>query len=587
MPSLLVRLILVVWCLCASSVWGANGAQGDVLVLDNQTQSLQITTPLLAFMDEGSHATIGQVASGGAAFSAADALSPFPLNKYDTLWIKLRVVRATPSQTRWTLNLPLPFLDSVTLHQMNAAGQWTAQRAGDTLAHSEWHQQGLYPDFDLLLPSSAPQNIYLQVRNFKHAGIPIRLATAPQRESQRQFELLGLGLMLGAVLSLAGLSALRYLEHGNAVDGWASLFGLLIVTTIGQITGVMNAFAWHSVPELGNLASGVVPVVAVGCSLLFIRSVFPLFVHYRRFDRFVYSTGWGTVTSVLVYAVVDRFVADRVCGMVMLFATLIGLVATFLSWRGGSPVARWLMLALIPQFLGLLYMVGETIGLLPQLWELRYLTSLGVAITVPVMLYALSQVTHDRKELVVRANHLPTQDALTGLLTAEVFQTHLSEAVQRAIDHREPLALVMVRVVNHNQIRQAFSDTTGEQCLLRAVVKIQRILRDVDPAGRVGTAQFALLMEGVATRQALTERMVKLIASGLIPLPGLVPEVTLHFQAACVLLHDNPVPAERVLDDLRGLLEGMAPNTRRPVRFLEALPTEASAILGDSDTVQQ
>jgi hypothetical protein len=105
----------------------------------------------------------------------------------------------------------------------------------------------------------------------------------------------------------------------------------------------------------------------------------------------------------------------------------------------------------------------------------------------------------------------------------------------------------------------------------------------VDPAGRVDTAQFALLMEGVATRQALTERMVKLIASGLIPLQGLVPEVTLRFQAACVLLHENPVPAERVLRDLQGLLEEMSSHTRRPVRFLEAVPTVASALQSDAE----
>jgi GGDEF domain-containing protein len=237
-----------------------------------------------------------------------------------------------------------------------------------------------------------------------------------------------------------------------------------------------------------------------------------------------------------------------------------------------------MMIALLPQFFALTYMLCETVGLVPLLWQMRYLTSACVAVSIPILMYALTQLTHDRKELVVRANHLPTQDALTGLLTAEVFQTHLEDAVQRAIDHREPLALVMVQVTNHEHIRQSYSDTTAEQCLLRAVVKIQRILRDVDPAGRVGTAQFGLLMEGVTTRHALTERMVKLIGSGLIPLPGLVPEVTLYFQAACVLLHENPVPPERVLDDLRGLLAEMSPNTRRPIRFLEAAQTQASAL---------
>ena len=578
MPSLLVRLLVIVCCLGACSAWAANPVQGDPVVLDDMTPNVQVNTPIQTWIDEGSHATIALVAGGAVNFQTSPPRSQHPLNKFDTLWIKLRVVRTASSQAPWTLNLPLPFLDHAALYQADSAGNWTVQQAGDTMAHTEWYQQGLYPDFDLRLNGSAPQDIYLQVRNFKQVGIPIRLATSQRRESQRQFELLGLGLMLGALLSLAALSVLRYLEHSKAIDGWAALFGLLIAATIAQITGVLNAFLWRSVPELGNLASSVMPVVAVGCSLLFIRNVFTLFVYFRWFDRFMYSVGWGTVASVLVFAVTDRFVADRVCGMVLLFAAVVGLVATFLSWRGGSPVARWLMLALAPQFLGLIYMVGEAMGLVPVLWEMRYLISLGVAVTVPILLYALSQITHDRKELVVRANHLPTQDALTGLLTAEVFQIHLEAAVQRAINHREPLALVVVRVVNHDQIRAAFSDTTGEQCLLRAVVKIQRILRDVDPAGRVGTAHFGLLMEGVSNRQALTERMVKLIASGLIPLPGLVPEVTLRFQAACVLLHENPVPAERVLDDLRNLLGDMSSNTRRPVRFLEALPTEASAL---------
>ena len=578
MPSLLARLLLTVWCLCASPLWAANTVPDNAIVLNDQTPVLEVNTPIQTWIDEGSHANIDLVASGAARFTPAPALGHFSLNKYNTLWIKLRLVRAPNSQAAWTLNLPLPFVDMVALYQLDSNGQWNVQRAGDTLPHSEWRTKGLYPDFDLQINGDAPHDVYLQVRNFKQVGLPIRLATGQQRDGQRQVELLSLGLMLGALLSLAALSILRYLEHRKAIDGWASLFGLLVAATIAQISGVLNAFLWSNVPELGNLASSTLPVIAVGCALLFIRNVFSLFVHYHRFDRFLSSVGWGTIASVLAFAVMDRFVADRVCGMIMLFATVVGLIAVFLSWRGGSMVARWLMLALAPQFLGLIYMVGEAIGMLPVLWEVRYWASLGIALTVPIMLYALSHITHDRKELVVRANHLPTQDALTGLLTAEVFQTHLEEAVLRAIENREPLALVVVRVVNHDKIREVFSDTTGEQCLLRAVVKIQRILRDVDPAGRVGTAQFGLLMEGVSTRKALTERMVKLIASGLIPLPGLVPEVTLQFQAACVLLHEIPVPAERVLDDLSDLLESMSPHTRRPIRFLEAVPTEASEL---------
>lgn len=576
MPSLLRRFLLTIFCLCGSLAWASDPLADGVIALNDNVPAIQVRADVKSWIDEGSYATIALVAGGTVNFEPDQADDYYPLNKFDTLWIKLSVKRPMGNTAQWTLNVPLPFLDSVTLYQADAAGRWVAQHAGDSVSQSEWPRQGLYADFELALADSTPKDLYLQIRNFKQVGVPIRLSTVQHREKQRQQELLGMGLMLGALLSLAILSLLRYVEHRKAIDGWASLFGLLIATTIGQINGVTNAFIWAPLPEIGNYASGVLPVVTLGCALLFVRNVFALHVHYRRFDRFLSSVGWGTVVSVFIYAFADRFIADRVCAMVMIFATLIGMIATFLSARDGSSVARWLMFALLPLFFAVLYMAAEAAGFVPSLWQMRYLTSLGVAIAVPVLLYALSQLTHDRKELVVRANHLPTQDALTGLLTPEVFQTHLETAVQRAIDHREPLALVMVRVTNHEHIRQAYSDTTAEQCLLRAVVKIQRILRDVDPAGRVGTAEFALLMEGVATRQALTERMVKLIGSGLIPLPGLVPEVTLHFHAVCVMLHDNPVPPGRVLDDLRDLMAGMSPHTRRPIRFLEALPTEAS-----------
>ncbi len=583
MPSLLLRLLVSLYCLCGLPVHAANQVstpfQADpTIILDDRKPSLQVTTDIESWIDEGSHANIEHVASGSVKFKPEPALTRYALNKYDTLWIKLRLARAPDSRGQWTLNLPIPFADAATLYQTDSVGLWSAQRAGDTVAHSEWQKQGLYPDFDLQFKNQAVKVVYLQIRKFKHISLPIRLTLSPLRESQRQMELLGMGLMLGVLLSLAALSLMRYMEHRQPIDGWAALYGLLIATTVAQITGVLNAFAWTNLPEIGDYASSFMPVVAVGTTLLFVRNVFVLHVHFHRFDGFLSSVGWATLASALVFGVMDRFLADRVSSMVMIFATLIGLGATFLSWYKGTTVARWLMLALVPQFFALAYMLGETLGVVPLLWQMRYVTSLSVSLTVPILLYALSQLTHDRKELVVRANHLPTQDALTGLLTPEVFQTHLEGAVQRAIDHREPLALVIVQVTNHEHIRIAYSDTTAEQCLLRAVVKLQRILRDVDPAGRVGTAQFGLLMEGINTRKALTERMVKLIGSGLIPLPGLVPEVTLHFQAACVLLHENPLPPERVLGDLRDLLAGMSPNTRRPIRFLEPAPTQASQL---------
>jgi diguanylate cyclase (GGDEF)-like protein len=231
------------------------------------------------------------------------------------------------------------------------------------------------------------------------------------------------------------------------------------------------------------------------------------------------------------------------------------------------------MAAYVPQYLCLLRMMLEALGWLPIWWEMRWLLSVSVAFSVPILVYALSRATHDRKELNVRARHLPTQDALTGLLTREAFCAELSTAYDRVMDAREPIAVVMVRIVNYTQIRKGLGDTVAEQSLLRAVIKLHRILRDVDPAGRVGAGEFGLILDGIYNRNLLTERMVQLIGSGLIPLPGLHPPITLHFHVACVLLHENPLAPEEILPSLHGVLESMSTHTRRPIRYLEAPET--------------
>lgn len=44
------------------------------------------------------------------------------------------------------------------------------------------------------------------------------------------------------------------------------------------------------------------------------------------------------------------------------------------------------------------------------------------------------------------------------------------------------------------------------------------------------------------------------------------------------MLQTNPVPPERALAELETVLLGMSPRTRRPIRFLEPVPTLAAAL---------
>ncbi len=578
MPSLLFRLLLVLalWMsACAGHASSAWPEAPGTVVLGDGTRSLELHGPVLQWLENGRSATIDT--AGTKAFATGSGSQAYALNADNTLWLKLRLVRASGNTDRWLLNIPHPYIDQVTLYQLRD-GQWHSQSAGDNLAQSKWAMRGLYPEFELWLPPGQMQDVYLQVRNFKSLTVPVRIATSASREYKRIVEGIVFGLVLGMVLTLVVYSLMRYVEFRSNSDLGAAVYSLLAGLSLAQFNGVLNALVWGESPAWADYSNSVLPVLAVGSALMYARHLYALASHYPRYDRVLGGIGLAALASVLCYVLVDRATADAIAGAALLTGTAIGLFATVLSWRAGSPVGAWLVLTYAPQFAMVLWMTLEAGGYLPSFWQLRYLLTLTIAASVPALVYALGRATHDRKEIALRADHLPTQDALTGLLTANAFQTHLEDAYQRAISDREPVALVLVSVVNHELIRTSMGDPVAEQCLLRAVIKLHRILRDVDPAARVGTSQFAMLLEGVDSRQALTERLVKLVASGLIPLQGLQPEVTLQFQAACVMLHQNPVAPGQVLDDLSGVLAGISPRTRRPIRFLEPEPTQAAQL---------
>ncbi len=581
MTSFVARLLLAATCLLGLVAGPAQAQPPAPIPLGAGNPSFTVTSNIESWLEPGASASIAQIAARPEQFQTVPALHREALSHASTLWLRLRFLRSADAPTQWTLNIPLPFVDEVQLFQRDASGQWQQQQAGDTLAQSAWSLRGPYPDFVLAAPHAQEREVYLRIRNFKHLSVPVRLASWDARAFERLTEFVALGLLLGVLTVLVALSVVRYIEHRSHSDLAAAAFGLLVLVTVAQINGVLNMLVLAGQPAVADYAYSALPVVAVGASLLFVRMLYAISTHFSRYDRFLLGVGVVTIASTLTY-LFDRVVADRIGAMVLMVATTTGLIATFLSWRGNSRIWHWLMAAYIPQYLCLLRMMFEAMGWVPIWWEMRYLLSLGIALSVPVLVYALARVTHDRKELQVRARHLPTQDALTGLLTREAFLGELQTAYDRVLDNREPMALVVVRVANYEHIRKGLGDPVAENSLLRAVVKLHRILRDVDPAGRVAAGQFGIILDGVITRQALTERMVQLIGSGLIPLPGLHPPVTLQFQAACVLLHENPVPPAQAMDELQDILNGMSNHTRRPIRFLEPLQTQPAPLMANS-----
>lgn len=551
------------------------------LQLDAGQTSLQISGSLDTLTENGPSEGITAITrKARTSFAPQTADQQFALNDERTLWIRLRLQRSADAPSDWTLHMPLPYLDYAALYQPDGKGGWNRQLAGDTTAVQDWSYPALYPDFVLDLPTPGVHEVYLEVRNFKPVMLPLRVATKAVRDRQQELENLGLGTLIGMLLMLIGVCLIHYLQSRDRVDRWYTAYAALVLLVIVNATGLSGMWLWPTSPMWSNYAHMALPVLGVGGTLLFVRHIASLDVGYPRLAKAIYALGLAAMPIALLTAAIDRQQADQLNALYLLAGPILTVVTTALTWRRGYAVSKWLFMAYLPQGLAVLLLVTQMWHLIPDWWQTRYLMVVAVALTVPLLQQALHTRIRERREAEERANALPTQDALTGLLTAPLFQQQVAQAVTRARHDHEPSAIVLVDVVNFKFLRDSYGDAVAEQCLLRAAVKLHRVLRDVDPAGRLDTARFGLVLDGVTDRQVLTERMVRLIASGLIPLPGLKPEVTLQFHVACVLLHEV-IPSENsILEELGNVLEGISPRTRRPIRFLEPPQTEPAPLSG-------
>ncbi len=574
LPATLRHWLSVCWVLCSLWICAAHAQGNTLILLDGSFTSLQIGGTLEVLTESGPSAGIDSISKKTrGSFSPLPADHQFVLRDERTLWVRLRLQREANVPTDWTLHLPLPYLDYAALYQPNGKGGWSKQVAGDTTAVAQWDNPSLYPDFAITLPEQGVHEVYLEVRNFKSAMLPLRLATKNTRDRQKELENLGLGTLMGMLLMLIGVCGIHYLQSRSTADGWYTGYAVLVSLVTTNATGLSGMWLWPTSPMWSNYAHMALPVLGVGGTLLFARHLSSLDVGYPRLAKVLYACGLAAMPIALLTAAIDRRTADYVNSAYLTAGPILTVVCTVLTWRRGYAVSKWLLMAYVPQAMAVLVLVAQMWHLIPDWWQTRYVLVLAIAITVPLLQQALHTRIRERREAEERAKALPTQDALTGLLTAPLFQQQVEHALARARHDSEPSAIVLVDVVNFKYLRDSYGDAVAEQCLLRAAVKLHRVLRDVDPAGRLDSARFGLVLDGVHDRQALTERMVRLIASGLIPLPGLKPEVTLQFHVACVLLSEVIPDQRTILEELGNVLEGISPRTRRPIRFLEPATT--------------
>lgn len=538
--------------------------------------SREVPVAALAWFGQQPLAGIDAATGGRLPFQRFAAHQPVPFQPGTALWLKLRVQPPAASTDQWQLEVPVPVIDRVTVYQQDASGRWFARVAGDTVAMGDWPQPGRYPFFRLKVRPGEPSDIYVEVRHATALSLPLRVVTSLAHHERTQIEYLALGIALGALALLVAGSLLRAWRLRDTAYAWYAVYALAAMFALAAFTGVAAHLLWGDSGEWVDAAPGCLTLLASSVAVLIVARLSAVLTRIRWLARSLHLLGWIGLVLAGMYLLLERGTGIVLLGLHLVAVATLCVYSAVVTWRRGDPVGLWMLPGAVPLAIAVAVALARVSGVLQASWITEYALVLALTLDLPLLFGALNSRSEERRSVELRRIASDSQDPLTGLMKRGPFLARLRQAIARYQRRGEGAALAVIELANYEWIQKTRGAEAAEEALLRAVIKLRRLVRDVDTTGRLGEHRFGLILEGVSARRPMNAVASRLVANGLMEEPGRPRDAVLHFHVAAVVLHEQLAASEDLLDSLDNLLAGMSKRTQRPFRFLESgsMPAE-------------
>jgi len=564
-------LLSLLACAMAAQNPPATGAQPapPPVVLGDEHVTIPLDRHARYWFDDARHPTPDQLETAGDSipWQLRDAGRGYRIDG-KALWFQFDAINR--GSQRWYLQLGASGIDRAQFFWRRPSGEWVSQEAGDTRPVSEWPLPGRLPTFELARRTDKPVRYWVRIEHERvDFAAPLVLYDQSTLVESREAE----QFLLGGYFSLAALIAIVSFANALAYrDRNFAVYAIYVVAlAAGQLAylGVGAQHVWDKWLQWNEISTFVLPGLSAAAALWFTQTV----TEPQRFSRVLDVAVWAVIAALLSSVAADVILVSRLSLLLQISLTTLALVIVAILiavvWtQGDDPHVRLIALGFLPVLVLAVFPILRGFNMIPVSPLTRYGVSIGAALEMPILFYALSLRGSRRREATVRAAALTRNDALTGLAHTRTFLQRLDDALQRCATVKHACGLMAVKIANHDSIIAEYGRDTAERSLVVAASLLRNVATDVDIAARVGDHVFAVLLEGPATPGDLTSRAQQLVASGLRPSDALPSGVVLKFHVAAAMLPDRQLDADGSLRWLMDGVNSIRPDSRKLIRPL-------------------
>ncbi|RTL55543.1 MAG: diguanylate cyclase [Rhodocyclaceae bacterium] len=487
--------------------------------------------------------------------------------RHSTYWLRL-VLTLPPGGSRehWSLELAYPTLDSVNFYRMLPGGDYQMTETGDTLPFGSRrvdHRNYVFP-VDLSGANAGSQVFYLRIRSAGSLTFPLTLwqDSAFAEASQRSYA--ALSLYFGAFAAMALYNLMLYFSLRDRVFLVYVTFVASMALGLASQYGLAFQFLWPDWPALANVAYPGGFALAGLFGVLFTRRFLDVPTHLPRFDKvllvlalsfainvalpwfeYQWSAIWISLTAVTfcplalgagVWFVRRAHHGARyylaAWGLLLVFTAAIALrnmgwmPSNFITLNGmqiGSALEMMLLSFALAHRYNKLRLEKDLAQqealqskqrMVDTLKESEQLLEQRVMERTAELEAANAKLEEQQKLLREMAHH----DPLTGLANRLLLDIRLEHAMQVAKRHNTTLALLLLDLDGFKPVNDTYGHGVGDELLMELAQRMQTIVRQTDTVARLGGDEFIILLESVASAEAVMLVAEKLIAALRVPM---------------------------------------------------------------------
>ncbi|XQU09967.1 EAL domain-containing protein [Halomonas sp. LY9] len=204
-------------------------------------------------------------------------------------------------------------------------------------------------------------------------------------------------------------------------------------------------------------------------------------------------------------------------------------------------------------------------------------------LTISAVYGAEGELTHyvatmsdisERKAAEQEIHQLAFYDPLTGFANRRLFMDRVGTALKELNRHQRCGALLLIDIDNFNHVNDTLGHHAGDQLLQCVARRFGQMLRDTDTLARLGSDEFAVLIEGVDGSPRQTQRLAEHIAQKL--LAALDEPVHIGEESALVtasvgitIVSDSQRSADDYLQQVDMALSQAKGSGRQALRFFD------------------